>query len=163
MKNLVRMYMREKKSVPTISKEMGISKSALYRRLKKKGIRPSLLIASRKRNRIAVFTVEQDREIAKKYAERMSLNQLSREYGHCVAAVRNALWREKVKMNPRGNSHREFSKIEQKQMVKMYEAGESQNAIAGKFGSSQTTVGRILTRFGIEPWNRPAKAERHGN
>jgi transposase/uncharacterized protein (DUF1330 family) len=97
---------------PEIGRKLGIGTTSVYRVLTKAGISPRSLIASRQRNRIGLFTPEQDREIAALYREKkMSLTQLAAKYNCCVAAIRNSLRREKVVLNRPGREAKKKEKV----------------------------------------------------
>ena len=157
-----KMYLIDGMTVPMISVKTNISNSQIYRILKSMGIVPSQEIANRKRNRIGLFTPEQDRVIASKYVDdKLSLNMLAKKYNCCTDAIRNALRREHVTMNPKGNRFREFSQEEKDLITSMYGQGMSQESIAGKLRTHQTTISNLLRGLGIFK-NGFARMKEHG-
>jgi transposase len=163
-KMVVRMYL-DGLNAPQIAIQTEISKSTIYRYLKSVGINPSILFLKRKRNRIGLFTPIQDKEIARLYQKvQLSLNKLAEKFGCSTGAIKNALKREKVKINPKGNRHREFSIKEIEDIVDRYQnKKQAQTYIAQKHNSHQVTIGRILRKQGIKPKRRRSRMEKHGN
>jgi len=77
------MYLVQGLNVPIISLKIGKRKSQVYRYLKSVGVIHSKEIENRKRNRIGLFTPDQDKGIANKYTiGKLSLNALAKEYGY---------------------------------------------------------------------------------
>ena len=163
MEKTVKQMYRSGLGAPTIAKEFGISSTKVYKILKSGGIIPKLEIANRRRNRIGAFTPKQDWEIARLYKnKKMSLSALSKRYGHCIGAIRNALKRERVEMSPRGNRYREFSQKELSDIIARYRNGESQGKIATAYKTHQIIISRILRSNGVSPDRRYAQGNNHG-
>lgn len=151
-------------TVPVVAKATGVAESVLYRALKAEGIQPADLIRRGERGRAnRRFTDETEAIMAAKYQGGASLNGLAREYGVNLVTIRNCLIRQGVERRARGNVLRSFSDEQVAKMLTMWQAGQSQAAIATEFGTHQTVISKALQFRGFEKETRRAKGEGHGN
>lgn len=149
---------------PQVAKNLRIGETTVYRGLSHVGIKPSKLIAGRIRNRVAIFTPEQDIEISKIYTgEGVSLQGLAKIYSCCAGAIRNALKREHIKLHPKGNRYREFAQEEIENIKTRWNSGESQTAIARVYSSSQGVICGILRRESVRVEERRPRGAKHGS
>jgi transposase len=147
---------------PTIAQKIGISQTSVYRWLHRSGIVPKANLPVRHKRWLVVFTEEQDKEIARLYKEGRSLSQIVQQFGHCISAVRNALVRQGISINSRGNHFRKFSEEEVSDIVSLYQLGWSQTKIGEKYGADQTIISKLLRNAGIVPVKRRLEGVNHG-
>lgn len=150
------------KNAPVLAKEYGIGSTSVYRILKANGIIPLQLISSRQRNKCGLFTPKQDKEIASLYSQEQSLIKVSKYFSCSIGAIKNALRREKVTINPAGNRFREFSDVEKKIIVSMWEKNKSQTEIANRLKTHQGTICRLLIKMGCTPKKKVPTRGTHG-
>lgn len=162
--NLILEDFNSGRSVQDLAERLGRNWKTVARVLYKNDIRPQKLWGKGLRKRkTTLFTKEQDKEIADIYrATKLGLKKIAEKYNCCPDAIRNALIRENVKLNPKGNRYREFSIDEINKMINMYKTGNSQNAIAEEFSTHQSIISKMLRQNGIKPKHRIAKGSRHG-
>lgn len=108
------------------------------------------------------FTPEIEAEIVRRHAARESTKALAKEYGCCAVTIQTVVKRNGGVLNPRGNRYRDFTEDEIAEMEQRWRDGESQTAIAERFGTKQITVSRVLRTRGIETEKRLLSGEQHG-
>jgi hypothetical protein len=109
-----------------------------------------------------VLTDSAEAELAARYIEGASLNDLASEFGCSYFVVRKALIRQKVPRRSAGRAYRTFTAEELDEIVRRYEAGESQASIARALQTTQTGISRTLRMQGIEPHANHVVGAKHG-
>lgn len=146
------------RGAPSISKELNIGSTAVYRVLSRAGISPKDVW--RERGWLKKFPLDVEKEIVSRYVDDgKSFKQIARLYPCSFVTVRNILRRHGVKTNPRGNKYQSFSESEINDIVEKYKNGLSQETIAGLLNTSQTKISHVLRQRGI---SRGASREKHG-
>ncbi len=97
--------------------------------------------------------------------EGVALAELSRKFDGSVRSIQGALRRNGIHSRTGRPAWRTFSEQQVSDMVKMWEGGSSQRAIAVKYGTTQTLVSGVLKRSGFIPEARysHARGAQHGS
>ena len=127
-----------------LERRFGIGASSVYRVLRRHGI--DVRERSRRPNR---FTPEVEMQIAEYYANGRTSSHVAELYDCSPALVREIARRRGVHVREHGGQLRRWSDAERQDMVARYLAGDSQEAIAKHYGTSQTGVSRILQDIGV--------------
>lgn len=110
-----------------------------------------------------LFTPQEDERIAAEYVAGKSLETIASERGCSNAPVREALKRRGVPSRRVGNRKLEFTQEQIAEIVRRYQEGESQQAIASAFVTSQNTVSRLLRANGVKSRLNARGPEAHGS
>jgi transposase-like protein len=101
--------------------------------------------------------------VAEEYRKGTSMAEISRKYGVGQHAVYSAIKDAGVERRPRGQQPRKFKEGDEKEIIRLFVDNElTQEQIAAKFGTHQSTISKILRRNGIFAIGR-AIGDRHGN
>lgn len=143
---------------PTIAKKLGLGTSTVYRALRAKGIDPAAAPARPKRDPRRKHTIEQEQEICRRYAAGESLASVAKDFDCDWNTIKAVVLRNGGEMRPAGGRFRETTDDEVAEIVRRYNAGESQADIAFSLGTSQVWVSRLLRMRGEVPadWRRKA-------
>ena len=132
-------------SIEKSAKRSGVGKFLARRVLAESGVQLDGLEQHYKRVRKLP-----DYELLKReYEVGASLNQLAAKYGATVRTVAEALYRVRTKMRGQGNSFKILTDEECAEIPKLYEAMQSQSAVARHLGTSQSKVSKVLRAIGI--------------
>jgi lambda repressor-like predicted transcriptional regulator len=108
------------------------------------------------------FTDSEASMIASEYENGASLAQLRVKYACDVGTLRRVLRRAGVQSRRRGAQEREFLSGQFDEIVRRWQAGESQSAIARSLGLSQIRVNRAMRAAGYTPESRMPSRAQHG-
>lgn len=141
---IVRAY-QVSKSVYVVERELGVSASLIYRLLEKRGIKRVGLAIYRRKARS--FTDDEALKIRQAYEGGQTFRQLMRSFKAAEVTVKKAIIRAGGKLVPvaPAATKREIAKI-----VEWYKGGLSQMTISLRINRSQSFVGRILRKEGVE-------------
>lgn len=109
------------------------------------------------------FTDQEARVIAQEYEAGASLNDLRSKYICDISTLRRTLKRVGVVPRRRGAQERELLEGQWDEIVRRWEAGESQSAIARSLGLSQARVNSAMRKAGYRPVARRPMRETHGS
>lgn len=138
---IVRAYQSGRFRVPALAAQYRMSETSLYKMLDRRGV-PR---ASRK-----AFETNKVKEIADKYRNGASADDLAAEYGVQRSTVLRTLRREGFEVRPTGRRPwRRFTDEDIERMESMWRAGDSQTKIAKAFDTAQVVVSRIFAQRGI--------------
>jgi transposase-like protein len=108
------------------------------------------------------FSDAEARAIGEEYVAGASLHALKERYQCDIGTLRRSLKRVGVPMRNRGAQERELLGEQFEEVVRRWEAGESQHTIGVLLGVSQSRISRALLRAGFRSEKRPNQRERHG-
>ena len=143
IKKLKRLYIDRNMTIAGTAKALGISSTAVLRRLDSEGV---------PRHRTAVDATELQRLYVDK---QMTLQKVGDHFGVTRQAVHSRLIAMGIKPRPRGGGRRPFDRetLFQSYVVE----GLSQDEIHKKYGVSENFIVQELKRLGIEHRNRGGK------
>jgi len=95
------------------------------------------------------FTAEQEQEICRRYEAGESAFQLKQVFSAPYCSIASTLKRHAVKIRSIKEAKGGLSENEEAELCRRYLAGENTRELARAFGNGQTTVSRILKRYGI--------------
>jgi Mor family transcriptional regulator len=105
--------------------------------------------------------VEQE-AIAAEYLAGKGMEALASEYGCTAAPIRGILKRRGIESRRSGQRKRELPEEQVAEIVRRYEAGESQQSIADSYGFSQGWISRVLRAAGVKTRMWAEGPEAHG-
>lgn len=147
---------------PQIAQALGMSSSHVYRGLKAAGVRPDQANRAHERPGNRHNSPQDERDIVRRYQDGESLTALGKAFGCHLQTIANVLRRHGVDPRGRGGPRRQFSRQEAETVVRRWESGESQTAIAESLGMRQYQVRRLLAAHGLKIEPRQARGEKHG-
>ncbi len=103
-------------------------------------------------------TPEQRAEVVRLYRAGTSMRDIARTMRVQAAVVRQVLVDEKVPIGLNGGAVPALTTGQADEVIAAYQAGESQTALAARYGCSTPTIGNLLRRRGIDV--RPAGGPR---
>jgi len=116
--------------------------------------------------RPSAISSEQEQELIRLHNEGVSMATLEERYGCSRPTIYKALRRNGVAVAPPGRTRwRTFSDEQVDEMVRRWDAGESQSAIAKSFDTTQVIIGRALLWRGRRPERRTnhSRGPAHGS
>lgn len=150
----IRRLYKKRHSVTFIAKAIGVHTTSVSQKLAQMGLRERI---HPKR-----VTQKQRAEIARLYRAKKSPQEIQEQFGICRQTVLDISRSLGCKIQPRGQRYRAFNDRQLKRMATLWTQGESQFAIARKFGVSQAVISRLLRGIGVEIKPRLARGARHG-
>lgn len=138
-----------------LMQRFGVGLTTVYRVLRRNRVkrRP-------RSHRLTKFSDAQRKRMARMYADGVLPSKIAEEMDCSTWAVRDAVRRYGGGRLRRGGQLRPWTKRQRATIVRRYEAGQSQAAIAPHFGTSQITISRVLREEGVRTGRRP---HGHGN
>lgn len=128
-----------------LAKSLGVSQTTIWRALKRNGIdRRSFSEAQR------YLPPEQEAEVCRRYEDGESTPELAKTFGVSEATIRTIRKRNGIDRRTIGESKRSLNPEQDAEVCSRYEDGESTIELGKAFGVTDSTIGRILKRNGIE-------------
>lgn len=161
------LYLEKKLSGDDIARQTGISRTAIYRILRKADISPSALRDSGHRkgkqggNQRPSGALEQ--QIIAEYTSGTGYIPLAEKYKLAPRTIRRILQKHGHVSRRRGNQGKKLAEEVGAQMLADWKNGMSQHAIGLKYKMHQTTISNILRRWDIEPEIRRPRGPQHGS
>ena len=140
----IALYEDHAMPVTAIQAKLGLSQTGLYRLLRRGGFQPN---AHRSGGGQRALTEEQDLEVAEAYQQGFSMEQLATTYDVQRGTIKHALRRQGVTLRERGRVRRPVPQALAEQFYADWHAGLSQQAIAEKYGVTDSKVSKTLRRF----------------
>jgi transposase len=152
----------ETKSGNAVARRLDVSHSTAYRLLSAAGVklpdRHGAEVQERKKKLHGPLAAAAARD----YASGMSSEALCEKYGCSIWAIRTAAKDAGVTLRGQGGRYRVFTEPQRREAARLYAEGWSQMQIAVKFGSTQSTVARLLRDAEVETRGRNPRGDRHG-
>lgn len=146
----MRFYQAGTHSTGELAKKFGLSRSTVHRALRRNGVEFDIKEIRRKARRT---TPEQDAEIVRRYVAGESADALAVEFGfkmHVSITQRVRAAGEAVR--PPGNAEKDYPPEIASEIIRLREAGWSQERIAMELRTSQPRVSKFLCRNGYRTW-----------
>lgn len=138
-----------------VAKRLQVSPPTAYRLLRDAGVHvPGWEDPKPKRR---AFDSQTEAAVVDDYLAGMPLADLSAKYKSGQYAIRSAVKRAGHKLRDHGAQRRRVSKDEEKEILRLYEAGLSQTQVGLRVGAHQTVVSAILRRNDIATRGRQAQ------
>jgi hypothetical protein len=101
--------------------------------------------------------------VTEEYKKGTGMAEISRKYGIGQHAIYSAIKDAGIERRPRGQQPRKFKEGDEKEIIRLFVDNElTQEQIAVKFGTHQSTISKILRRNGVFAIGK-AMGDRHGN
>ena len=155
---VVKTYMENHSAYKTGSR-LGVSNKYVYRILHERGAPVPGWNDDKPHRRSIPADVEN--LVLEDHANGVTFRDMSEKYGCSDWAIRNLVKRSGSVRRPHGGQSRRFSTEDVDKMLRLYNDGWTQTAIAAKFNSTQITVSRTLRSVGIE-YKGKSSGENHG-
>jgi len=124
-----------------ISRETGVSRSAVYRILHRAGVAG---MADRQATRRRLISNEQAADIGSRYQSGEAAPSLALEYGVTTSTVTKYLRRQGIRVEQGEKRRRKWSDQEVSEIVSLYRDGMSQREIGLRYAAVQETISRLL-------------------
>jgi transposase-like protein len=161
-KEVSRLYTDEGLGAPVIARQLQIGATSVYRLLAKAGVPRNRFTRAPKRSGWRKFNDEEEQAIALAHQNGASLADLAKQWGTHHITIQKIC--KRCGVTPvRKPYFRSFTQEQVAEISRRWQSGESQAAIARSVGATQTTVSKLLQRYGFTIESRHPKGDRHGS